>query len=43
MFVRDYSVVLIRLTMLQNMQTGGGFKAVIGGGLKLETLRSSYF
>ena len=31
MFVRDYSVVLIRLTMLQNIQTGGGFKAVIGG------------
>lgn len=31
MFVRDYSVVVIRLTMLQNIQTGGGFKAVIGG------------
>lgn len=31
MFVRDYSIVLIRLTMLQNIQTGGGFKAVIGG------------
>lgn len=31
MFVRDYSVFLIRLTMLQNIQTGGGFKAVIGG------------
>lgn len=31
MFVRDYSLVLIRLTMLQNIQTGGGFKAVIGG------------
>lgn len=31
MFVRDYSLVLIRLTMLQNIQTGGGFKAVIVG------------
>lgn len=31
MFVRDYSLVLIRLTMLQNIQKGGGFKAVIGG------------
>lgn len=32
MFVHDCSVVLIRLTMLQNIQTGAGFKAVMGGG-----------
>lgn len=42
MFVRDYSVVLIRLTMLQNIQTGGGFKAVIGGTYTGKTLLSDY-
>lgn len=42
MFVRDYSVVLIRLTMLQNIQTGGGFKAVIGGTYTGKTLLNHY-
>lgn len=42
MFVRDYSVVLIRLTMLQNIQTGGGFKAVIGGTYTGKTLLNHF-
>lgn len=30
-FVRDYFAALIHLTMLQNIQTGGGISAVIEG------------